>query len=306
MMAPWVLVGVAILVGVAWWPLRTLKKGPLWLGTIVLLGILFGIPWLASRSSLLSFGALTLISGAALPAKLIDSAVAPRIWRGRTFREWAYFLGLPFVVCYRGHLRDPVRLRSESVRFFVRGLLEMVLGLALARWAFAQDWSHSSPIVEHVVKLTALYLFAADGAFVFVTGALRLTGFTIHDLVDHPILATTPADFWRRYNRDASRFFFENLYRRLPYRSPALRTLTVFMANGLVHEYLVWILCGRILGYQLAFFSLQGIAVILTARWRPTGFQAIVSRCVTIVFMIESSTIFLASVDAVLPWFQRR
>jgi hypothetical protein len=65
-------------------------------------------------------------------------------------------------------------------------------------------------------------------------------------------------------------------------------------------------MCGRVLGYQLAFFSLQGIGATLTARWRPTGIQALVSRSATVLFMLACSGLFLASVDAVVPWFQRR
>ncbi len=89
-------------------------------------------------------------------------------------------------------------------------------------------------------------------------------------------------------------------------RSSAVRMLVVFFANGLLHEYLASIMSGRVLGYPLAFFSLQGIAAAFTARWRPTGLQAFVIRSVTVVFMLACSALVLATVDAVVPKFQPR
>src|SRR5262249_15139660 len=104
----------------------------------------------------------------------------------------------------------------------------------------------------------------------------------------------------------AGRFLRENLYRRLPIRSPAARVLAVFVVNGLLHEYLAWILCGRLLGYPLAFFTLHGIAVVLTARQRPTGLQALASTAATLLFTVATSALILASVNAFVPWLQRR
>ena len=305
-MSPLALIPLAILVTLAWWPLRALSRRAMWIGTVAIWALLWALPWLADRSSLPALAAVTLVVAAALPAKLIDSAAAPWVWNERPLRVWAFFLSLPFVVCFRGHLRDPARPRDESVRLVLRGLVELAVGVALLGWAFSTDWRGTSVVVEHLVKLTGVYLVALDGGFVLATGALRLAGFTIHDLCDHPILALTPADFWRRYNRDAGRFYFENLFRRLPVRSAAVRTLVVFFANGLVHEYLAWVLCGRAFGYQVAFFSLQGIGVALTARLRPTGPLALISRAATVLFMLATSVLFLANVDQAFPWFQRR
>jgi hypothetical protein len=278
----------------------------MWCGTVALWIALAALPWLADRASLAGLGALALVAAAALPAKLIDSAAAPEVWTGRRFREWLFFLSLPFVACFRGHLRDPVRPRAESARLVLRGMAEIAAGGALLWWAFGRDWRTTPVVVEHVVKLVALYLIVLDGGFVVATGLLRLAGFAIHDLSRHPVAATTPADFWRRYNCDAGRFLRENLFRRLPMRSTAARTLVVFVANGLVHEYLAWVMCGRILGYPLAFFSLQGIAVVLTARVKPTGVRALLSGSATLLFMVASGWLITASVNAFAPWFQRR
>lgn len=306
MVAAWALMVAAFLLGIAWWPLRKASKGPLWGGTFALWILLASLPWIADRSSLPVLFALTLVAAAALPAKILDGASAPETWTSRSWKEWVFFLSLPFVVCFRGHLRDPQRPRRESVLVALRGLTETAAGAAMLWWAFRRDWRETSVLVEHAIKLAGLYLFVLDGPFALATGVLRLAGFTLHDLSRHPAASTTPADFWRRYNSDAGRFLRENLFRRLPMRSPAARTMTVFVLNGLLHEYLAWILSGRILGLPLAFFTLQGAAVILTARSRPTGLAAVASAFATLLFMGASAALILLTIDAVVPWYQRR
>ena len=303
---PWALIPVALVPALAWWPVRRASKPILWGVTLALWAVLAALPWAADRSSLAALFALALVAAAALPAKLIDGASAPDVWTSRPWREWVLFLSLPFVVCFRGHLRDPERPRRESALLVVRGLAELVAGGALLWWAFRWDWRSTPWIAEHAVKLVGLYLFALDGSFVLATGVLRLAGFAVHDLSRHPVAATTPADFWRRYNCDAGRFLRENLFRRLPMRSPAARTMIVFVLNGLLHEYLALLMCGRILGYPLAFFGLQGLAVVLTSRRRPTGLAGVASGSATLLFMAASAVLILRSVDAVVPWYQRR
>src|SRR5262245_22965344 len=109
MVPAWALIPVALLLTLAWWPLRSASSRVGCCGTLALWAVLAALPWLADRRSLAGLGALTLIAAAALPAKLIDGAVAPEVWTVRRWREWVFFLLLPFVVCYRGHLRDPER-----------------------------------------------------------------------------------------------------------------------------------------------------------------------------------------------------
>jgi len=306
MASPWALIPAAVALALAWWPLRRASSRVRWSATAALWIALAALPWIADRASLAALFALALMAGAALPAKLIDSASAPDVWTSRPWREWGLFLTLPFVVCFRGHLRDPERPSRDSALLVLRGLAEIAAGGALLWAAFQWDWRGTPVVAEHAVKLAGLYLFALDGSFVLATGVLRLSGFAVHDLSRHPVAATTPADFWRRYNCDAGRFLRENLFRRLSMRSPAARTMIVFVLNGLLHEYLAWVMCGRILGYPLAFFGLQGLAVVLTARRRPTGLAALASALATLIFMVAASTLILLSIDAVVPWYQRR
>jgi hypothetical protein len=302
----WALLPIALAVTLLWWPMRRWARAPRWIGTLALSAALASLPWLADRAHFVAFSIFALFAAAWLPAKVADSAMVPAIWIDRPFRQWLHFLVLPIVVCFRGHLRDPHRPLSESAWLALRGLLEMIAGAALFWWAFQHDWSAAPRLVEHAVKIVALYLLVLDGFFALTTGLLRLSGFTIHALTDHPVLALTPADFWRRYNRDAGRFLYENVFRRIPIRSFAARTLIVFVANGFVHEYLALLALGRVTGHQVAFFTLNGIAVAVSARWKPSGAAALASRAATLLFFVFSSLLFFETIDAAFPWYQRR
>src|SRR5262245_29863058 len=166
----WALLPVAVALALAWWPLRRASRRARWCGTLALWAVLAALPWFADRASPAALGALALVAAAAIPAKLLDGAVAPEVWATRPWREWIVFLFLPFVVCYRGHLGAPRRPRAESALLALRGLLEMAAGGALLWWAFRTDWSATSLIVEYLVKLVGLYLVVLDGAFVLATG----------------------------------------------------------------------------------------------------------------------------------------
>jgi D-alanyl-lipoteichoic acid acyltransferase DltB (MBOAT superfamily) len=120
------------------------------------------------------------------------------------------------------------------------------------------------------------------------------------------MLASTPADFWRRYNRPVQQFFHEHVF--LPTggrRSPARATLLVFVISAVVHEYVFGIILGRVQGFQAAFFLIQGLAVIVTLRARPTGGMKWIGRAATLAFNLVTSVLFFASLNQFLPFYSR-
>lgn len=94
-----------------------------------------------------------------------------------------------------------------------------------------------------------------------------------------PALARSPRDFWaKRWNLFIHRFALRNIFvplggRRRPLRAMAL----VFVASGVVHEFVVFATGGVVspyVGAMLLFFGLQGLAVGLQViaerkRWVP-------------------------------------
>jgi len=120
------------------------------------------------------------------------------------------------------------------------------------------------------------------------------------------MLASSPAEFWRRYNRPVQQFFHDDLF--LPWggrRAPIRVTFSAFVVSALVHEYVFGIIVGRVQGYQTLFFLIQGLAVIATLRARPHRGMKWIARAATLTFNLVSSVLFFASLNQILPFYSR-
>jgi D-alanyl-lipoteichoic acid acyltransferase DltB (MBOAT superfamily) len=125
--------------------------------------------------------------------------------------------------------------------------------------------------------------------------------------MDNPFAARTPADFWVRYNRPAGQFFYEDVFKPLGgLKSPVRATLGTFAVSAVLHEYIFWIAVGRVQGYQMAFFMIQGLVVAATRKIRPRGLRAVAWGTGTLMFNLALSVLFFASIDEVLPFYSRR
>lgn len=236
---------------------------------------------------------------------LLDLHVGSADWKRRSLGAYALFLINPYVLVYRSHVREPARPRSECMRLIARGAVEMTIGIALLVWALTTGALGGSFWLNHAVILIASYLAAFDGLFVFITGMLRLIGCNVLDYSREPVLAATPADFWRRYNRGAGLLFHEDVFKPANGRRRPRRAIMLsFLLNGAYHEYLATVLIGRVMGYQLAFFTIHGLAVALTYRSRPMRWSpavTVLSRAGTIGLLYVSTILFFTSVDQIQP-----
>lgn len=267
--------------------------------------MLYALPWFAGDNIALR-GATTLACCAILAPKLLDAGISPDTWNAFSFREWMRYVLNPFVLCYRRHLSETPRTAERNRGLLVRGVLEVFVGGTLLTWAFSVDWTHSSVRLEHVTKLVGAYLTFFDGGFVLANGLLGLTGVAYMEFSRHPVLARTPADFWRRYNRDAGRFLQEDVYARLGRLPRRAKIGLVFLLNGVLHEYLVLVMTGHVVGVLVAFFSLQAVAVILTWRLRLSGLTAVAGVILTIVFNVTSTVLFFLAINRIFPWYVDR
>ncbi len=110
--------------------------------------------------------------------------------------------------------------------------------------------------------------------------------------------------FWRRWNRPAQQFLEEYAFK--PAGGPRHfigATLVTFAVSGLAHEYVFDIAAGRILGWQMAFFALQGLAVVATRHVRPSARSRPGWLAATFAFNLLSSILFFRSVNAVVPFY---
>jgi D-alanyl-lipoteichoic acid acyltransferase DltB (MBOAT superfamily) len=169
---------------------------------------------------------------------------------------------------------------------------------------YRMNWSAVCFPLEHVLKVSAV-----ASAVVLLTNAVaavyRLSGGVALDFMNHPLVAPTPADFWRRWNVPAQQFLNEYTFQPAggP-RRPVRATLVTFAVSGLVHEYVFGIASGRVQGWQLLFFMIQGVAVVATMRVRPRGRFTLLWVAGTWGFNLASSALFFRSVNQVLSFYQ--
>lgn len=249
---------------------------------------------------------LATVLAIALGAKLFDLHLGASLGDRPDFRETFTFL-INLLSVVRRKLADEPRpsFRANLRRLGLSGLATVpgVILLAACYWV---DWGSIPFAVEHSAKVLAFFLALVPGG---AAGAAiwRLLGGWTREPMDNPFAATTPADFWRRYNRPAQQFFLEDVFKPLGgMRRPVPGTIATFAVSGLIHEYLFDLTVGRIQGYQVAFFLIQGVAVVLTARLDPKGAWKAIGIAATVAFMVASGALFFASIDEVLPFYQQR
>jgi D-alanyl-lipoteichoic acid acyltransferase DltB (MBOAT superfamily) len=212
------------------------------------------------------------------------------------------------VLVHRGREGLPIAPPNRTpAELLARAAVQMTIGGLLLAWAMRADFRDSSFWLEHGVKLVAVYLIGFDGAFLMLEGLVRALGVAIIDQTRDPALATTPANFWRRYNREAGRLLYADVFRPIGgLRYPRAAIVVTFLINGVLHEYLAWILIGSVQGYQMAFFALHGLATALTFELRPRGtLGRAVGMAITLLFVYVTSVLFFASVSQFFPWYAR-
>ena len=264
------------------------------------------LPWMvpAHARFLRSVAAIFVV---ALLIKLYDLHIGAGRGERPTWREIASFLiNLPFGLVLR-KLDDEPRHRPM---FDVGRLAVAVPAFALTIWALRAmiraDWSAVPFAVEHTAKLLVAYTLV-QSMTTSAEAALRLLGFRVRAALRHPILARTPADFWRRYNRPVNQFFYEDLYKPLDGRRKPIRAaLIVFIASAVLHEYVALPAVGYVQGFQTAFFLVQGIATAATVRLRPRGRTALLGIAATLAFNLVTSVLFLKSIDAAVGYYTPR
>jgi hypothetical protein len=259
-------------------------------------------------------GALRFVTACAsvlLVMKLWDLHVHVSLAGVPPWDGYVAFVLNPFAIVWRRQESERRPSRRENLRdlsFGVAGTLAGALGIGAL---YLVRWRTVPLLVEHVVKAFVIFatmLWALRASIALV----RLAGGVMRDYSDAPFLACTPADFWRRYNRVLQQYFYENVFKPVGgRRSPVMATMVIFAVSGLLHEYVFGLSIGRVQGFQMAFFLIQGAAVSATLRVRPKRRAAVALGIIaTLVFNAIVSFLFFLSFHALvrlyanpLPWW---
>lgn len=278
-------------------------------GRMVVLGLLLLIILLTPRLIPPPYRFARFLASAfavALVVKLDDLHVGADLGHRPGLRSFLAFLPNPTSVVLRRLDDEPRPSRREDLLRLAKASAAAIAGAIILITVFYVDWRRWPFAVEHVAKVVAFFLMLVPSGAA-VAAVWRLLGGKTREPMDNPFIASTPADFWRRYNRPAQQFFAEDVFKPLGgLRAPIRATLATFAVSAVLHEYVFGIAIERVQGYQTAFFLLQGVAVVATLRIRPKGWRQVPWIAATLAFNLASSTLFFASLDEVVPFYARR
>lgn len=246
---------------------------------------------------------LDCVAAVCLLFKIYDAHRSPAAAIERGILQWLLYLPNWFWFV----LRRVPRGRSAGKDWTRVAIgLPLTAGLLVAAWALLQvNWAGTPFVLEHVTKVLAFAAAMIGVGQTSVAGCRQLIGPAL-DPFDHPFAARTPADFWRRWNRPFREFFDQYVFRPMGgTRRPIVATLAVFAVSGLMHEYVYGVASGRVQGWQVLFFMVQGIAAVATLRVRPRGRTALLWWAGTFFFNLATAFFFCQSVDAVIGFYQR-
>jgi hypothetical protein len=241
-----------------------------------------------------------------MSSKLLDLHFGVRPQERPGFIEYAVYVFNPFWVVRR--LRPPDTVWLPDARLLVVRVALFVIAYAACAAVFTRvQWSRYPFAIEHAAKalvVMPLMIFTVNLASV----AWRVCGGRGLDFMrPFPLLAATPAEFWRRWNRPAQQLFRAYVSDVVGgARRPARAILATFAVSALGHEYIFSVAAARLQGYQSAFFMLHGLAVVATLRLRPKGAMRILWIVATLAFLVVTTVLFGLSANEIIPLYDAR
>jgi len=195
---------------------------------------------------------------------------------------------------------------SQNVRWIVAGVPLAILLLIVLDAVFHTDWTNRPFVLEHLAKVAVVVAETALLANIAAAVWRSLGGLGLIPM-RNLLTVRTPGEFWLRWNIPAQQFFHEYVF--IPAggrRHWARGVMATFLVSGLIHEYVLGIAAGRVLGSQMAYFVLQGIAVVVWRRSLAPFGMATFSIVLALAFQIASSVLFFSGVNAILPFYSPR
>jgi hypothetical protein len=231
--------------------------------------------------------------------------------RSFVLREYYRFL-VPFPVLstvypvHKRRLLRPANPWPEILRVVV-GTLGVVTAVLVLNTLSRTAPVRSSFALNHAVMLMT-FVLAIESLSRALWGIERLAGFDTMPIIRNASLSRTVSEFWRRYNYRVHDWLYRNVFqptggRRTPVRS----VLLVFLVSGLFHELMFALATSRLTGYQFAFFTIQGPAVLASGRLERLARRGgtvgkIIAHGSTVLFMAVTSVLFFDGVGKIFPF----
>ncbi len=141
----------------------------------------------------------------------------------------------------------------------VLALTKTAFGVWLV-WCAAR--TAAEPLLAGWIGMIGLVFFLHFGLFHLAALAWQAFGVDARPIMDAPLCATSPGDFWgRRWNGAFNRLAHDFVFRPLAKKSNvALATLVAFGVSGVLHELVISLPARGGYGLPTAYFLVQGLA----------------------------------------------
>jgi alginate O-acetyltransferase complex protein AlgI len=186
-----------------------------------------------------------------------------RVGGAPAWRHAAYLLAWPGLDADAFLRRGGPVVERPRPGEYARGAVKVLAGAALL-WGLLPRLAIESPLVRGWIGMTGLILVLHFGSFHLLSCLWRSLGVEARPLMDRPLLAASPGEFWgRRWNtafRDLTHRF---LFRPLAARWGPRRAIAAgFLASGLVHDLVISVPAAGGYGLPTAYFLVQGGAIL--------------------------------------------
>lgn len=272
------------------------RKGLLWLGVGLNLGLLAFFKFISGYDATKTFGGLVTPLGLSYITFQSISYLVD-VWRGNTpaeknfFNLGAYLLFFPKFVSgplmrYKPFSDQLAQLTPSAddiaagVRRLLFGFVKRVLianQLALvANAVFNMPTNHIEPRFAWLglLAFTLQIFFDFSGYSDMAIGLGLMVGIRLPENFNYPYVAQSISDFWRRWHITLGTWFREYVFyplerRRFKWAGQQINLMLVFLLTGLWHGFtLPFIVWGLLYGVAIAIESL-GFGRYLKTVWRP-------------------------------------
>jgi hypothetical protein len=180
-----------------------------------------------------------------------------------TWRSAAYLLAWPGMDA-DAFLDQSRRITRPAWQDWLRAIFKTALGAALI-WIVARRVPADEPLVRGWVGMVGLILLLHFGSFEVISLFWRSVGVHARPIMSSPLRSTSLSEFWgERWNLGFRQLSYHLIFRPLlKICGAGVASFLVFLASGLIHDFVISFPARGGYGLPTAYFILQGVGVTI-------------------------------------------
>jgi hypothetical protein len=180
-----------------------------------------------------------------------------------TWRSVAYLLAWPGMDA-EAFLDQSRRVARFAWQDWLKAILKTALGAALI-WTVARHVPSDEPLVRGWTGMVGLILLLHFGSFEVISLVWRSIGVDARPIMSSPLRSTSLSEFWgERWNLGFRQLSYDLIFRPLlKICGAVVASFLVFLASGLIHDFVISFPARGGYGLPTAYFILQGVGVTI-------------------------------------------